>query len=282
MRRRLLILSILLTLPLTSPASAAGVDDNNGGGDSGVGIVDSTLLVWAGSEADLVITGSPGSSGGRLILCSWHDIGHAVDAPALGGVENLVEGHYYYIECHFSDDESIVAGYPITASYIVGDTPGIAADTAEVARFAVDHLDFESPLPALSPAGDQIVGVETWLAVTSQLDYPSISADAGPVWATVRPVFRSVTWNMGNGDRVTCTREGGATTVWDRHGSANQHSNCTYVYGANGAGEFAVSATITWDILQRNDQNPDEHPWGSLTLGTALTVPVRELQAVID
>ncbi|MDG2217808.1 MAG: hypothetical protein P8L46_07160, partial [Acidimicrobiales bacterium] len=66
-----------MTLPLTSPASAAGVDDNNGGGDSGVGIVDSTLLVWAGSESDLVITGSPGSSGGRLILCSWHDIGHA-------------------------------------------------------------------------------------------------------------------------------------------------------------------------------------------------------------
>jgi len=282
MRRSLLILCLIASSGLTAPVEAASSGGDLGGGDSGVGIVDSTLLVWAGSESDLVITGSPGSSGGRLILCSWHDIGHAVDAPALGGVENLVEGHYYYIECHFSDDESIVAGYPITASYIVGDTPGIAADTAEVARFAVDHLDFESPLPALSPAGDQIVGVETWLAVTSQLDYPSISADAGPVWATVRPVFRSVTWNMGNGDRVTCTREGGATTVWDRHGSANQHSNCTYVYGANGAGEFAVSATITWDILQRNDQNPDEHPWGSLTLGTALTVPVRELQAVID
>jgi hypothetical protein len=281
MRRFILTLVSIIATSATAPVSAAGTG-TGGGGDSGVGIVDSTLLVWAGSEADLVITGSPGSSGGRLILCSWHDIGHAVDAPALGGVENLVEGHYYYIECHFSDDESIVAGYPITASYIVGDTPGIAADTAEVARFAVDHLDLESPLPALSPAGDQIVGVETWLAVTSQLDYPSISADAGPVWATVRPVFRSVTWNMGNGDRVTCTREGGATTVWDRHGSANQHSNCTYVYGANGAGEFAVSATITWDILQRNDQNPDEHPWGSLTLGTALTVPVRELQAVID
>ena len=46
--------------------------------------------------------------------------------------------------------------------------------------------------------------------------------------------------------------------------------------------ETAVNATITWDILQRNDQNPAEHPWGSLTLATTLTVPVRELQAVID
>ena len=281
MRRFILTLVSIIAASATAPVSAAGTG-TGGGGDSGVEIIDSTLLVWAGSESDLVITGSPGSTGGRLILCSWHDIGHAVDTPALGGVENLVEGRYYYIQCHFSDDETIVAGYPITASYVVGDMPGIAADTAEVARFAVNHLNFESPLPVLSPAGDQIVGVETWLAVTSQLDYPAISADAGPVWATVRPVFRSATWDMGNGDRVTCTREGGATTVWDRNGSVNQSSDCTYVYGGNGDGEFAVNATITWDILQRNDQNPAEYPWGSLTLATALTVPVRELQAVID
>jgi hypothetical protein len=282
MRRFILTLVSIIAASTTAPVNAAGTGTGGGGGDSGAEIIDSTLLVWAGSESDLVITGSPGSTGGRLILCSWHDIGHAVDTPALGGVENLVEGHYYYIQCHFSDDQTIVAGYPITASYVVGDMPGIAADTAEVARFAVNHLNFESPLPVLSPAGDQIVGVETWLAVTSQLDYPSISADAGPVWATVRPVFRSVTWDMGNGDRVTCTREGGATTVWNRNGSANQSSGCTYVYGANGDGEFAVNATVTWDILQRNDQNPAEHPWGSLTLATTLTVPVRELQAVID
>jgi hypothetical protein len=180
----------------------------------------------------------------------------------------------------------MLAGYPQFVIYTPGTITGPVMSTAEVANFAADSITFEAPVPALSPVGEQIVGVPTWLAVTSELDYPAVSAAAGPVWASVRPEFRDVTFTTAIGDEITCDRETGATTLWDPSGPANQSSDCTYTYTSNGSGQDAreseITATITWNLWQRTDQNPAEHFFRTHTETTVIPVTVRELQAVID
>ena len=69
-----------------------------------------------------------------------------------------------------------VPGYPVP--YICC-PPGLPTldlvDDWEIALFARDSIDFTPPVPVLSPAGDQIVGIPTWFAVANDLDFSSVS-----------------------------------------------------------------------------------------------------------
>ena len=66
-----------------------------------------------------------------------------------------------------------------------------------------------TPSLALSPssAAGGIVNLGMWLAVQDAGEV-SVTAQLGPIWATVRARQRDLTWDMGNGDVVSCTGVG--------------------------------------------------------------------------
>ncbi len=248
-------------------------------------IDDHTLIVTAGAAESLEITGNPGSGSGRTIRCGWFDF--IIDGWLVIDVVQIANpeiGQSMLSWCWYADDGTTLAGSPRVVIYTGPTVPGRPTTTEETSQFAIANITFADPVIALNPVGDQVVGIASWLAVTSRLEYPEISAQTGPVWATVRPVFHHVAFDMGNGDIVECTLDGDATTVWDPDGAHNQTSGCTHLYESNGAGDGAttISATVTWTIEQQTNLNHAWHHWGSFSLTTTDEIIVRELQAVID
>jgi hypothetical protein len=247
-------------------------------------IADQTLLITAGSQNSIRIAATPGTGGGRSIRCAWFGVSSSSSVPFdVYQVREPVIGTTYLLWCWYTDDLESLPGHPVVTDYTGPGVPGEPADDDEVSEFALNSMDFASPVPALSPAADHIVGVESWLAVTSPLDYDPIHANAGPVWVSVWPRFRDVRWDLGNGDTVRCTRESDATTVWDPE-LRDQSSECVYVYPDAGTGDGAheVSATVTWTILRRTFEQDTWIPWRDFSLTTSQTIRVTELQAVID
>lgn len=285
MRLGLLILAALLTL--RDPAAAQLGDDYFDPGP-GTEIDGSTVHVTAGHADDRRLTTRPGPGPGRTIRCEfWEVLGGATDYVSPLPV-SPVAGELYELRCF--DDGASLAGYPLFLIYTPGGLPGPAVSTDEITAFAYSSMTFEQPIPAISPAAVQVIGVPTWLAVTSRLDYPEVSAAAGPVWASVRPVLRHVRFTMPDGGTVTCDRSSDMTHVWDPEGGADQTSDCTYTITSNGRGgadparpvESEIVATITWDLHRRTNLDPTEHHWAVHTETTTIPITVRELQAVIN
>jgi hypothetical protein len=193
-----------------------------------------------------------------------------------------VPGDGFVLWCLHPDD-SVVAGYPVLVVYDPSDpVPGAAVSTEEAARFALQRVAFDPPTSELSPAGRQVVGVETWLAVTSRLEYADVTAQAGPVWSTVRPVFRDARWRLGDGRTVVCTAD--ATTVWVAGlPSSEQSSDCTHVYDRSSGGSgYSASVVVTWTILWRNDRDPVAwRVFDTLSLTTPVSIGVDSLQTAI-
>ena len=131
------------------------------------------------------------------------------------------------------------------------------------------------------------MGVPTWLAVTSERDYASITANAGPLWATVRPEFRNVRWDMGDGSPpIVCEGEEEVAVVFDPGvPAAEQSPGRVHIYEANGAGAvvpMTITATMPWDICSSTSSRPTARLITPVTRQTMFVVDVRELQAVID
>ena len=281
------MLATYVTLVSGPASTSAGADDTPTEtipDDVSTLIVDQTLLITAGSFDSMRIVAAPGTGGGRSIGCGWFGISaDSIDAIDIYQVAEPVVGTTYLLWCWYADDLEYLPGHPIITEYTGPGVPGEPADDDEVSEFALASMDFVSPVPELNPSADQIVGIESWLAVTSRLDYDPIHANAGPVWVSVRPRFRDVLWDLGSGDTVRCTRESDATKVWDPE-ARQQSSECVYAYETIGEGDglHTVSAAITWTILRRTFEQDAWLPWRDFSLTTTRTIQVTELQAVID
>ena len=271
-----------------------GEPDSSGG--TAVSFPTGTVEITAGFRSELAIVSEPDRTVGtrRPVGCFYFVV---IDTEphieTFGRAEALTlheqrtnTDNPIGIHCFFIDTRAAIAGYPRV--WDPTPTPGAQPpliDLVELEIWARNQLTFTPPTPQLSPAGDQFVGIASWLAITSELDYAPISAQAGPIWITATPVFRNVTWDMGNGDQVTCTDDVAAVWHPDR---PDQTSTCTYVYESNGAGavvETEITATATWTILTVTSDDPEgaaPRPSGTVSRSTTFTTDVRELQAVID
>lgn len=273
-------LSIAVVLVLLSSTAASG--------DSldGIEIEETTsgLLVTAGSSGSLATTSNPGRPGtGPTIYCGWFRFTGGFGSEVLDLVGDRVSpivGHVYALNCWTDDRDDSYPGYPILRQYRGSrEIPGEAVSTAEAARFAVAHINFEQPVIQLSPPRRQVVGVPSWLAVTSRLDYDQVSANAGPVWASVRASFRDVTWDFGNGASRVCTQD--VSKVWDPTNPQAQTSRCSYTYTNSSGSPFNVRATVRWNVWQQTNTNPAWHWWGTITRSSTVSVPVTQLQSTI-
>ena len=272
---RVISIAVVLILALSTAASANGTNVEE--------TVDG-VVVTAGSPGSLTTTLHPGRPGtGPTIYCGWFrfmgGFGSGV-IDLVGDPVSPIVGHVYAVNCWTESRDDPYPGYPIIKQYSERrGIPGKVVSTADAARFAIDHLNFERPKIELSPRGEQVVGVPTWLAVTSRLRYGRASANAGPVWATVRASLHNVTWDLGNGDRKPCAED--VSKVWDPRKGRSQSSDCTYIYTNSSGSPFNVRVTVRWRIWQRTNVNPAWHRWGTITRSSSVSVPVTQLQSAI-
>ncbi len=272
--------------PRGDPASAVRSLVPFAGGSTNIGYNDGTLSVEAGEPGSITIVATPGQATvGRPVRCTWHDIGGTGYVVTWNPNEPVVPeaGGFYILVCIHPDDDTSLVGYPRVVEFTPADPiPGGAVGTVEIAKFAVDSIAFQTPIPALSPPGRQIVGVETWLGVASRLSYRDVSAQAGNTWVTVRPALRGATWTLGDGSEVTCTAD--VATVWNPDASPEgQSTSCSHVFeSASGPHPFAGRVDVSWTIYELTDLHPNTWTlWGIVTRSASVGFPVGELQSVI-
>ncbi len=254
--------------------------------------------VTAAYRPTITYTPDPSPSPGPQVGCEFFsDLGPLLGeslsfgwADAVEHAELLGLGEWYSVQirCWVAGSPTLLPGFPRFFDPPQPPFPP-APDVVEAPRleiYAHRALQFEQAVAELSPPVDQFVGVPTWLAVTSEREYAPITANAGPLWATVRPEFRNVRWDMGDGSPpIVCEGEEVAV-VFDPGVPADEQSpGCVHVYEANGAGAvvpMTITATMTWDIWASTSSRPTERLITPVTRQTTFVVDVRELQAVID
>lgn len=160
-----------------------------------------------------------------------------------------------------------------------------APDPEDLAERILASLDLVAPELHTFPQGDTeqhmgITGWNMWLwsaAPTAKHWGPvTASASENGVTVTLTAGVSSVTWDMGNGDTVTC----GKGTEWSSartDGGKNIASpTCGYIYEA--MGRYTVTATSTWRVDWTGGGRS-----GTLPLELERSVPMRvgEIQSVI-
>jgi hypothetical protein len=124
---------------------------------------------------------------------------------------------------------------------------------AVLAQLAVRYLRLPDPVIRSSPAPGalQLARLPTWLWVAPAAWRPESKTAQVPgesVTATAIPV--SASWQMGDGDTVTCHGPGTPYTKSDN--PASPSPTCGYTYARSSAGQphaaYQVTVTITWDI----------------------------------
>ncbi len=137
----------------------------------------------------------------------------------------------------------------------------------------------------LNPTGYQMVNFATWLAIPRSDWHPiTATAKAGGITATITATPTSVTWDMGDGDSVSCAGPG---VIYNPNEPASsQSTSCSYTWPRSSAtqpnGTFTVTATINYAITSTVIGALDPNP----VLGTAAgptgtdAVAVTEVEAL--
>jgi hypothetical protein len=143
----------------------------------------------------------------------------------------------------------------VTCLLVIADPGAAGAGPAPgvLAQEAVRYLRLPDPVIQSSPAPGalQLTGLPTWLWVAPAVWRPQSQTAQVPgeaVTATATPV--SASWQMGDGQTVTCHGPGTEYTAADNPASASP--TCGYTYPRSSAGQpggaYQVTVTITWDI----------------------------------
>ncbi|MDT4991350.1 MAG: hypothetical protein QOH97_1242 [Actinoplanes sp.] len=196
---------------------------------------------------------------------------------ALGGQPGG-KGGWYLKTCYGTDGAAETGlGGPV---WVAGAAPVISP--AELARQARARLNLPQVTTNLSPHGDQLVGLPTWLALERSSWTRQSATAAVPgvsVTATARPV--SVSWVMGDGTTELCAGPG---TAWSPGTDpAKASPDCGHTYRRSSAGSpgaaFTVTVTVTWEVTWAGAGQTGTVP--GLTTTGAVQVRVQESQAVI-
>ena len=158
-----------------------------------------------------------------------------------------------------------------------------APDPETIAWQILADQDLESPELGVFPRGDSaqrmgFVGWNVWLwaAATSDRQWGPVSASQseGGVSVSLTAQVTSMTWDMGNGDTVTCSK-GTPWTMAATGGKNVASPTCGYVYGVDG--RYTVRGTSTWSVTWSGGGQSGTIP---LTLSREAEVIIGELQTV--
>jgi hypothetical protein len=213
-----------------------------------------------------------------------------VDFAAIGEgpVDSLVQGplvvgQTYFYFCFVNG----TAPQTAEGSFVFGVTsPG----TRAWVEAAAAGLDLGVPDTLTSPPRDgpsaQTVGFRTflWLAPDQWHDQVR-TAQVQDLVATITAQPISVTWDMGNGDTVTCPGPG---TPYDpEKPESSQGSPCSYIYqhdsGQEPDGAYTVTTAVTWNVSWTTNEplGADSGTLPSQTRAGNFPLVVHSYQAII-
>jgi hypothetical protein len=157
-----------------------------------------------------------------------------------------------------------------------------AQDPQLLAEQARKYLPLPAPAPRMSPAGDQIVNLPSWLWVDGPWE-PKTSTVAVPgVSVTVTAVPVSVVWSMGDGTEVTCAGPG--TPYEPSRPDADQLTSCSHTYTRSSAEQpgdhYTVTVSVRWSASWAVVGAPGGGDLGTITRATSFPVRVGEVQAL--
>jgi hypothetical protein len=217
-----------------------------------------------GAAESVSQTAGPTTTGGGASPCSWTP----VEADLVGDQGELIftrmpnaQYVWYLKECANADGS-------VTSTFIPVETtdPEPAPDPEALRASAQEELRLPTPRIALSPPGEQVVHVASWLWLDGDLWRPhSSSASAGGVTAT-----------------VVC--DGPGTPYDPSRADAAQSTSCSYTYRHSSAGRpgdaYPVTVTVEWRLGWTATGAPGGGALPGLTTSTSTAVPVGEVQAL--
>jgi hypothetical protein len=156
--------------------------------------------------------------------------------------------------------------------------PPVAPTPAQLAAQAAAELRLTNPAIDSSPdpGKPELLGVPLWVwAGSSSWSPQSATATAGiiSVTATAAPV--SVLWSFGDGSSITC--EGPGTVYSPSDGASASSPTCGHTYTT--AGQFTLTATVTWNVTWAGDGQAGVIP--GLTTTSTEPITVEQSNAVV-
>ena len=155
------------------------------------------------------------------------------------------------------------------------------ADPHAVAIEAERYLALPLPQPHLSPAGEQVVNLPTWLWIDAADWKPySSTVDVPGVTVTVTATPTEIVWSTGDGATVDCQGPGSPF-----NGSpASSAAACTHTYLRSSAGQpsesYPVSVTVVWNVSWAAVGAPGGGTLGTVDRTTSLPLRVGEIQTL--
>jgi hypothetical protein len=225
--------------------------------------------------------GSRGPRGGTSQKCIDVPLTVAPDGtvnlelPLGGGVEGTIhtppgrmEGTWYAKWCDIADFAGV---------FFVP-----AVDPVALAAEARKYLPLPLPRPSLSPAGDQIVNLPSWLWLDGPWAPLSKTVSVPGVSVTVRAVPEQTVWTMGDGAQVVCDGPG---SPYRKTSSADaQLPSCAYTYTQSSAAQpdlqYHAAVTVLWHATWTASGAVGGGDLGTIERTTNFAVRVGEVQAL--
>lgn len=130
-----------------------------------------------------------------------------------------------------------------------------------------------------------LVGLPEWFWITPSEWHPiSVTATAGPVWATAVATPTRLTFDPG-GVLAAVSCQGPGTPYNGKLPAAGQHTDCSYTYPQSSAAQpgrrYAASVTVTWVITWTGSGGVGGTVDSGLDVPTPLPLRVAEGQALV-
>ena len=224
----------------------------------------------------------------RRFTCRWYELSidwenFFMPSARLERVYKLQDSHRYILDCVYRSTDKRLQGYPQIRVYHKDHyTQGTPATEQSVRRYAHNLLKLAQPQTLMWPRRKQLVGVKTWLAVTSPLKYAHKSAQIGNTWATVKASFKHVDWDFGIHGQVRCVKD--ANKRWNPALPSNrQHSACTKVFEAvpPQGSKFNATATVVWDIYWSSSGHTGWKHYTEYSLTSTVPIHLFDIQSAI-
>jgi hypothetical protein len=181
-----------------------------------------------------------------------------------------------------NDVSALLAGINATAN-------SARTSPLQEAKSAESTIVLPAPTIETNPNGTTVVNLPTWFWIDPDIWHVwTATASVGTLSATAIATPLLVTYDLGNGSRLTCDGPG---VRYDLAQSvATQDSSCAYVYPRTSvAGEssvndqgnpyYVITATVTWRVdWVSNGSNGGTLP--SLTTSSSTDLRVQQIQAV--
>ncbi len=288
MRQLVIFLGGAIVLTMMGPTPGlADLGSDRGTGGPGGSIVGGrpTAIVVATPAGDSTVYEGRGGSGARWV-CRYYGLtdsggfgggGVGIWVDERGGPITPSAGQAVGFQC--VDQAGRVVRSEIMV-YDPGDPVGGLFAAERAAALAMSQLELPAPAVAMSPPGDQLVGIATWMWIEGGWAPLSASATIAAVTATVTATPTAVRWDLGDGTSVTCAGTGVAYSPSVASGDA-----CTATFTDSSAdlpgGTRRLTATVTYRVGWAASTGEGDD-LGELTAIGGLDVRVVEVQAVIN